>query len=117
MSSTAILLREVAEPTQAAYGYLLLGDLHLLLDEPQDSTTSRWLLAILDCLLAKRIRLDAITTLKIDQHDDWTTPGRVDAEFYGKLQRLRDRVAHGRAYALLANELRCDLKELLALGS
>lgn len=99
------------EQLPAEVAYLLLGDLRLLLEEPAEVSTHRWLVSILDYLLACPVRLESV----IPGHDSPGLPfDRDDALFYGKLQRLRDRIAHHKPYAILANEVRCDLRNMLA---
>ncbi len=112
--SSSVPLPLLAAVPLADVAYLLLGDLRLLLEEPADVSTSRWLVSILDCLLANRVRLESVLAWKLTVDCLWNRGDDLDHEFYGKLQRLRDRVAHRKPYALLANEVRCDLAELLA---
>lgn len=112
MSSTVPLPLEADSTLHADVAYLLLGNLRLLLEDPPDRVTSRWLLAVLDRLLAHRIPLGVIQGVREDALVGWGDSDAIDATFYAKLQRLRDRVAHHKPYALLGNEVRCDLCEL-----
>ncbi|MDP1796451.1 MAG: hypothetical protein Q8K78_03175 [Planctomycetaceae bacterium] len=95
--------------------YLLLGDLRLLLEEPASPETSRWIVAILDRLLAGRPRTMSPYLPSLPRGFAWETEPNLcpplQALLFAKLQRLRDRVAHHAPYALLANEIRCDLRE------
>lgn len=95
--------------------YLLLGDLRQLLEEPASPETSRWIVAILDRLLAGRPRTTSpylpSTPRNLPWDSDTTAVPALQALLFAKLQRLRDRVAHHTPYALLANEIRCDLRE------
>jgi hypothetical protein len=98
---------------QGDVAYLLLGDLRQLLEEPADPVTPRWLVAVLDCLLANRVRLDGLPSVRRFATLTGTERDTIDLQFYTNLQRLRDRIAHRKPHALLANEIRCDLCELL----
>ncbi|MBI1347574.1 hypothetical protein GC163_14940 [bacterium] len=98
----------ISPPTSSSvvFDYLVLGDLRELLDQSNDTCHCRWLIAVLDRLLTDRPTLDQVVLL---------TGGRseqADSDFYAKLQRLRDRVAHRKPYLILANEIRCDLQAL-----
>lgn len=114
MASTVPLPLDCAPTLHAEFAYLLMGDLRLLLDDPSDLQTSRWLLAVLDRLLAIRVPLEAILAMRHSLGTDWRDINALDAPFYAKLQRLRDRVAHRKPYVVLANDVRCELHELLA---
>lgn len=113
MSSTAQQPLACVPALEVDCAYLLLGDLWGLLEEPEDLITSRWLVSVLDWLLLHRVRIDAILALRGLAADTWTEVETIDQEFYAKLQRMRDRVAHRKPYAILANEIRCDLQLLL----
>ncbi len=95
--------------------YLLLGDLRQLLEEPASPETSRWIVAILDRMLAGRPRTMSPYLPSMPRSLPWGTLSTsippLQAILFSKLQRLRDRVAHHAPYALLANEIRCDLRE------
>lgn len=113
MASTAPLLLESPASLQNDYAYLLLGDLRWLLEEPADMNNGRWLLAVLDALLAHRTPLESLghrRDSRLGRRAHLSSEGTLS----GKLQRLRDRVAHHKPFSLLANELRCDLKDLLS---
>jgi hypothetical protein len=108
---SAALIAPAVRPL-TAFESLLLGDLAALLEETPSLTTSRWLLAVLDRLLA--LRLEGPTA------DVGELPSPVGPEpepdLVDKLQRLRDRVAMRAPYLLLANDVRCELRALLAGG-
>lgn len=99
--------------------YLLLGDLRQLLEDPASPETSQWLVATLDHLLAGRPRQSSPYLPSLPRALPWAQePAALlqqKAALLAKLQRLRDRVAHRAPYALLANEIRCDLREWLEL--
>lgn len=114
MASTVSLPLDCAPTLHAEFAYLLMGDLRQLLDDPSDLQSGRWLLAILDRLLAIRVPLEAILAMRHAFGTDWRDITALDAPFYAKLQRLRDRVAHRKPYVVLANDVRCELHELLA---
>jgi hypothetical protein len=114
MAATRSVVSPPAGPGAAVdYAYLLLGDLRLLLEDQPDHLTSRWLLAVLDALLTLRVPLDDLQLILGDTATTWTGTGTIRSTLYAKLQRLRDRIAHGKPYAILGNEVRCDLTELL----
>lgn len=103
---------------RATFEYLLLGDLRALLEEAPSPQTSRWLLATLDLLLATRPRaVDSPYLMAVSRTAIWEgSPDLVWQErgsLFAKLQRLRDRIAHQSPYILLANEIRCDLRDLM----
>lgn len=106
-----------AQSSRAIFEYLLLGDLRLLLEEQVGPETNRWLLATLDMILASRPRAaQAVATPVLVRHlweDEAERNWPERANVYEKLQRLRDRIAHRAPYALLANEIRCDLAETM----
>lgn len=98
----------------ATYHYLLLGELRLLLEEPADSEeTHLWLLAVLDRLLARLPREsgDKAGFSPEDEEPRFSVLG-VHPPWVQKLKRLRDRVAHRAPFQMLANEIRCDLRQL-----
>ncbi len=101
--------------TESPLEHLLLGDLRQLLEEPASPVTSQWIVATLDHLLAGRPRTTSpfLPTLSrsLPWSQDETPPSHQKLALFSKLQRLRDRVAHRAPYALLANEIRCDLRE------
>jgi hypothetical protein len=108
MSLVAVPERKVAALPPTVYQYLLLGELRSSLEEESGSDDSqRWLLAVLDRLLASYPR------------DEPTIPGLpalTDRKrWVQKLQRLRDRVAHRAPFQILANEIRCDLSRMMDL--
>ena len=108
----AVSTQNIETPTQglAAYQYLLLGELRLLLEEPADNDeTRRWLLAVLDRLLARFPREPADP--RFDQESLFTLLQR-QVLWMQKLRRLRDRIAHRAPFQILANEIRCDLRLL-----
>jgi hypothetical protein len=97
--------------------YLLLGDLRQLLEEPPSRETRRWLLAVLDRLLAGRSHLETPAYLPLGQRwtpDDFTQARNIlSLELISQLQRLRDRVAHGAPFQFLAHELRTSLQRAM----
>ncbi len=99
----------------SGFEHLLLGDLRQLLEEPASPETSQWIVATLDCILAGRPRTSSPYLPLVPRNMPWGRSSAamlpVKANLYAKLQRLRDRVAHRAPYALLANEIRCDLRE------
>lgn len=112
----AVALPEVEAPSEgmAAYHYLLLGELRMLLEEPSDNDEARrWLLAVLDRLLA---RLPRQTASEADRArfvgGMMFTSLSVQLPWMQKLRRLRDRIAHRMPFQILANEIRCDLRLL-----
>ena len=113
MNATVPLPTQLSAHLKAEVAYLLLGNLRVLLEEPPEMVTSRWLIAVLDRLLAHRIPIVAVLELQHVRPELWSENSSRDTTFYTKLQRLRDRVAHQKPYALLANEVRCDLRELV----
>jgi len=88
------------------FAYLALGDLCEVLEQSNDTCNCRWLIAILDHLLTHRPVLEQIVLLTGGMLD------QTEQDFYAKLQRLRDRVAHRKPYLILGNEVRCDLLKL-----
>ncbi len=108
---------ETALASRAVFEYLLLGDLRLLLEEPIGPETNRWLLATLDMILASRPRPSHTTVASVLLRSPWEDEterfSQERSSLYEKLQRLRDRIAHRAPYALLANEIRCDLTDLM----
>jgi hypothetical protein len=104
-------------PAQSGLAHLLLGDLRQLLEEPPSRENRRWLLAILDRLLAGRVGLVMPTGLGVSRR--WTQT-EFDApepaltpELVSQLQRLRDRVAHGAVFHGVAHEVRAALQRAL----
>lgn len=95
--------------------HLLLGDLRQLLEESACPVTSQWIVATLDHLLAGRPRSGSPFLPTLSRSLPWTHDepphSHQKLALFAKLQRLRDRVAHRAPYALLANEIRCDLRE------
>ena len=112
MNATVPPPTKLSAHLKAEVAYLLLGNLRVLLEEPPEMVTSRWLIAVLDRLLAHRIPIAAVLELQHVRLELLSDSLARDTTFYMKLQRLRDRVAHQKPYALLANEVRCDLSEL-----
>lgn len=110
-------LPEAVISSRAAFEYLLLGDLRLLLEESIAPETNRWLLATLDMVLASRPRPSQTNVAALPIRSPWDDEserfGQERSTLYEKLQRLRDRIAHRAPYALLANEIRCDLADLM----
>ena len=96
------------------FEYLLLGDLRQILDEPAGPQTSRWLLAILDVILVghPQIRPSIFLPVCIEeerfQHRTLESRSLIE-----KLRRLRDRVAHRTGHAVLAAEIREELREVM----
>lgn len=102
------------ERTIAEY-YLLLVELRMLLDDPAPRAGhERWLLAVLDRLLAFWPH-DSISFGEAPWIHDPAGPfWNESADWWRKLQRLRDRVVHRTPFQFLANEIRCDLKLLFS---
>lgn len=103
---------------RAALEYLLIGDLRQLLEEPPTDERNRWLIATLDMLLANQpgpgqsgYMAGLHRLCGWDDHSDRLWQERT--VLYLQLQRLRDRLAHRAPCALIANEIRCDLGELV----
>ncbi len=104
-----------AAQTLAAH-YLLLGELRLLLEESSTETEhSRWMLAVLDRLLAywpqeaDQAESDSGRAMTSEPvHCFWSE----STIWWRKLQRLRDRIAHKAPCQFLTNEIRCDLRAL-----
>jgi len=89
-------------------------ELRSLLEEPAETEeTRRWLLAVLDRLLARLPREPAggLDHRRFDQATRFTFLA-VQIPWMQKLRRLRDRVAHRMPFQILANEIRCDLRLL-----
>jgi hypothetical protein len=116
-ATPAVRAPETALSSRAVFEYLLLGDLRLLLEEPIGPETNRWLLATLDMILASRPRPSHTTVASMLMRSPWDDEterfSQERSTLYEKLQRLRDRIAHRAPYALLANEIRCDLTDLM----
>lgn len=116
-ATTSARVPETALSSRAIFEYLLLGDLRLLLEEPIGPDTNRWLLATLDMILASRPRPSQSTIAPLLMRSPWEDESerlwQERSTLYEKLQRLRDRIAHRAPYALLANEIRCDLTDLM----
>jgi hypothetical protein len=94
--------------------YLLLGDLRQILDESPGPQTSRWLLAILDMILAGRPNVRPAVFLPVHLTDDRYRRNRLESgSLIEKLRRLRDRIAHRAGHASLANEIREELREVM----
>jgi hypothetical protein len=130
-----MMMSTTAQSTAASLGYwsdleyLLLGDLRQVLDEPATLLRDRWLVSLLDVLLAGHSRDLCGSVAKVDHRMSVCVisapmqPLDYRNEFlageremlYGKLQRLRDRVAHRTPSSLLSNEIRCDLQDLIPL--
>lgn len=116
-ATSAARVPETALSSRAIFEYLLLGDVRLLLEEPIGPDTNRWLLATLDMILASRPRPSQSTIAPLLMRSPWEDESerlwQERSTLYEKLQRLRDRIAHRAPYALLANEIRCDLTDLM----
>lgn len=99
------------------FEYLLLGDLRMILLEPGRPESGRWLLAILDRLLAGELRTSQLAVaVSVDRRGVWMSspiPANPIAFLFAKLQRLRDRVALRAPYTLLAEEILADLHDVL----
>jgi hypothetical protein len=102
-------------PASTGLEHLLLGDLRQVLEEGASPETSRWLVMLLDRILVGRPRSvppffpSNGRPLAWEPGHDFGTSRR--GLLFAKLQRLRDRVAHRAPYSLLANEIRCDLRD------
>jgi hypothetical protein len=109
----------IAECT--ALEYILLGDLRDLLEEPPDAHTSKWLVAVLDELLAtlpRELRLrqrGGYLTEVLEQYPSWHCHvERLRSEkhqLYGKLLALRQRLDQHGSLAEIADVVRRDLRE------
>lgn len=99
------------------FEYLLLGDLRMILLEPERPESGRWLLAILDRLLAGELRTSQLAVaVSVDRRGVWMSspiPANPMMFLFAKLQRLRDRVALRAPYTLLAEEILADLHDVL----
>ena len=94
--------------------YLLLGDLRQTLEEPTGPQTSRWLLAILDMILACHPRVRPSIYLPVHLNEDRYRPQSLESgSLIEKLRRLRDRVAHRTGHSSLASEIREELREVM----
>lgn len=103
---------------QAGYEYLLLGDLREALEEPASVQRDRWLLTLVDAVLSVRPRSGhASHKPQFNRLGTLIDPAECLLQertgLYAKLQRLRDRLAHCAPYALLANDVRYDLQDLM----
>jgi hypothetical protein len=111
---SSVVAPVVTDPQGLGWEFLLLGDLAETLEHLDASQADPWLLAILDKLLAGRGYDDAS---RLAPAHGWSASAEGSrCERFGltvKLRRLRDRVAHRVPYALLANEIRCDLRLVL----
>lgn len=120
MSSPVLVETETSSERTLAEYYLLLGELRMLLDDeaPREGH-QRWLLAVLDRLLVfwphDAIAGDAAVPASAQWINDPAGPFWSEStDWWRKLQRLRDRVAHRTPFQFLANEIRCDLKTLFS---
>lgn len=125
LSSRDAMLPTATTPTAAAsppvvsdgFEYLLLGDLRMILLEAGRPESGRWLLAILDRLLAGELRSSQLAVaVSVDRRGVWMSspiPANPMAFLFAKLQRLRDRVALRAPYTLLAEEILADLHDVL----
>lgn len=109
-------LAERSETSQTFLGYLLLGDLRLLLEERPGPERDRWLVATLDMLLMSRPRstaaIDPPAWIEARQRPE--SAGRFAASGpvpFDTLQRLRDRIVHRAPCDLLVQELQTELRE------
>lgn len=95
--------------------YLLLGDLRQVLEEPPGPLTSRWLLAILDLILAAHPPIRQAVYLPVAPTTNVRSGSRLleSASMIDKLRRLRDRVAHRSDHRTLADEIREELREVM----
>lgn len=112
--------RRTLEET-TALKYILLGDLRHLLEEPPDSQTAEWLLAVLDALLdtlPAEFELkeeDGYLTPVLEEYPNWE--GLVEqllaehAHLAGKLRAFRERLANRESPCELAAEVRDDLRD------
>lgn len=116
MIMSTITPRPIPAPTQAGFEYLVMGDLRLALEEAPSPDTEKWMLSLLDVLLAHRPTSPLPSPVssrvgKLTDPAEYLLQER--AGLYSKFQRLRDRIAHRTPYSLIANELRCDLQDLM----
>lgn len=103
-----------------ALKYILLGDLRELLEQPPDSETAEWLLAVLDALLEtlpqefELKEADGYLSPVLEEYPNWE--GLVlqllaeHKQLNRKLWELRSRVAEKRQIAEIAAEVRDDLR-------
>lgn len=113
MIATAPLAQR-SETSQTSLGYLLLGDLRSLLEEPPGAHRDRWLVATLDMLLMSRPR--SAPTIDPPRSAEEQGRGCATGRFsagdlvpFDKLQRLRDRIVHRAPSGVLVQELKDDL--------
>ena len=94
---------------------LLLGDLRQLLEEPPTRENRRWLMAVLDRLLAGRAHPEMCVPLGVRwiESDVSALPPTLGPELVSQLQRLRDRVAHGATFHTLAHSVRAGLQRAM----
>ena len=104
----------------AALGYILLGDLRDLLEEPANEETSNWLRAILDTLLetlphgeTAEAPGDYMSEV-LSRYPSWFAQvNRLQQEhrtLYANLRHLRDRISQHRPFAEIAQQLRQELR-------
>jgi hypothetical protein len=107
------LLSSMTPAAEFGLEYLLLGDLRQLLEEPPSRESRRWMLAILDRLLAGRC-LSGIPEALLERRGIIRDASQfIPPEMVSQLQRLRDRVAHGVAVHGITQELRLGLQHLM----
>ena len=109
----------IAECT--ALEYILLGDLRDLLEEKPDRHTTKWLVAVLDELLAtlpRELRLrqrGGYLTEVLEQYPSWHCHvERLRQEkhaLYGKLLSLRQRMIQHESLSEIAQIVRRDLRD------
>jgi hypothetical protein len=107
-----------------ALEYILLGDLRDLLEEPPDRHTTKWLMAVLDELLAtlpRELRLrqrGGYLTEVLEQYPSWHVHvERLRQEkhaLYGKLLAMRQLLDQHASLAEIAGTVRRDLRAWMA---
>lgn len=98
------------------FEYLLLGDLRQVLEEPVTPQSSRWILAILDLLLAGRPRSRPSVYLPVERRNiniSERSNSLESGSLLEKLRRLRDRIAHRTSYDGLIEDLRDELRDAM----
>jgi hypothetical protein len=106
------LALELPSDLLAPYQYLLLGELRLLLEEADGGDDARrWLLAVLDRLLATYPRQE--TPHLRSAARPFRQSAAEEKRWTSQLERLRDRVAHRAPYQILSNEIRCQLPAVM----
>lgn len=94
--------------------YLLLGDLRQILEEPVTPQSSRWILAILDMLVAGRSRVRPSVCLPVERRNLSERSNSLESgSLLEKLRRLRDRITHRNNYEGLIEDIREELRDAM----